>query len=532
MSAFLLSHLLTEAAERFPHRVAVTDDAGELSYAELERRTNRLANTLREAGVRRGDRVGLFLNKSVDAIVGIYGILKMGAAYVPLDPFAPAARLAYIMRDCGVRCLVTQREKVREWSLLANAGAPLDYLVVMNAAASELGEAPGGLRVVGREALEAAPAGWSGPPAIDLDLAYILYTSGSTGQPKGVMLSHLNALAYVTWCRDYFGPSPEDVFSNHAPLHFDLTILDIYTAAMAGATLAIVPPDVSLFPVQLASFIEDRRITIWYSVPSVLTMLVLKGNLSVGRLPSLRHMIFAGEVFPTKHLRALMRVLPHARFTNLYGPTETNVCTYYRVPVLPDEQTEPIPIGKPIDNVEVFAVTDTGELATEGQVGELCVRGNTVACGYWGDAERTARAFLANPFSPARDRTYRTGDLVRRAADGNILFIGRKDHQIKSRGYRIELGDIEAALSAHSRVEESAVVAIPDEVVGNRLKAFVVANDPALKDRDLVTFCAERLPKYMIPEFFEFVTGLPKTSTGKIDRRALGTPAVLSRDQA
>ena len=532
MRGFLLPHLLTEAAERFPHRVAVKDDAGELRYAELERRANRLAHALREAGVSRGDRVGLLLNKSIDAIVGIYGILKMGAAYVPLDPFAPAPRLAYITRDCGVRCLVTQREKSQEWRLLAEAGAPLEHLVVMNAEASELGEPPKGVRTLDRRALDAAPGEWPGVPGIDLDLAYILYTSGSTGQPKGVMLSHLNALAYVTWCYDYFGPRSEDVFSNHAPLHFDLTILDIYTAAMAGATLAIVPPDVSVFPLQLASFIEDRRITIWYSVPSVLTMLVLRGNLTVGRLPSLRHVIFAGEVFPTKHLRALMKLLPHAQFTNLYGPTETNVCTYYRVPILPEAQTEPIPIGKPIDNVEVVAVTEAGPPAADGEVGELYVRGNTVAAGYWGDAERTARSFLANPFSPAQDRTYRTGDLVRRAADGNFIFIGRGDHQIKSRGYRIELGDVEAALAAHPRVEECAVVAIPDEVVGNRLKAFVVANDPGLKEGDLVKFCAERLPKYMIPEFFEFVTSLPKTSTGKIDRRVLGTPAVLSRDQA
>ncbi len=525
MRAFLLPHLLTGAAERFPDRIAVRDELGALRYAELERQSNRLAYTLRESGVLRGDRVGLFLNKSLDAIVGIYGILKAGAAYVPLDPFAPAARLAYILRDCGVRCLVTQREKGREVTQLVVSGAPVETLVVSNAAAREVAEPLEGIRYVGTETLDAAPEHWPGAPGIDQDLAYILYTSGSTGQPKGVMLSHLNALAFVEWCHSYFRPTPEDVFSNHAPLHFDLTILDIYTAAMAGAALAIVPPDVSVFPVQLARWIEERRITIWYSVPSILAMLALRGNLAVGRLPSLRHVIFAGEVFPTKHLRALMTLLPRAQFTNLYGPTETNVCTYYRVPVLPENQTESIPIGLPIDNVEVVVTGDDGRPAAEGETGELYVRGNTVAHGYWGDAERTARSFLLNAFTPARDRMYRTGDLVRRREDGHLIFIGRRDHQIKSRGYRIELGDIEAALAAHPGVAECVVVAIPDEVIGSRLKAFVVTNE-VVKEGDLARFCADRLPKYMVPESFEFVSALPKTPTGKTDRKALVTSSV------
>lgn len=532
MRPFLLPHLLTGAAERFPDRMAVQDVEGSIRYADLEGRANRLAHVLGDAGVRRGDRVGLFLNKSIDAIVGIYGILKAGAAYVPLDPFAPASRLAYIARDCGIRCLVTQREKSREWRALVEAGAPLTWLIVMNAKAGEITEAPEGVSCLGQDALGAAPADGRGTPGIDQDLAYILYTSGSTGQPKGVMLSHLNALAFVTWCHDYFGPTPEDVFSNHAPLHFDLTILDIYTAAMAGAALVVVPPEMSVFPVQLAAFIEQRRITIWYSVPSVLTMLALRGSLAVGRLPILRHVIFAGEVFPTKHLRALMRLIPHAQFTNLYGPTETNVCTYYRVPDLPEDQTEPIPIGTPIDNVEVIVAMEAGRPAGDGEVGELSVRGNTVAHGYWGDPERTGKSFLVNATNASRDRVYRTGDLACRRADGNLLFIGRSDHQIKSRGYRIELGDIEATLSAHPRVEECAVIAIPDEVVGNRLKAFAVSSDAGLTEGDLVKFCSDLLPRYMVPEFFEFVSGLPHTSTGKIDRRALGAPAVLTRDQA
>lgn len=532
MRAFLLPQLLMRAADRFPDQVAVRDTRDTLSYAQLDAQSNRLAHLLRDAGVRQGDRVGLFLSKSAAAIVGIYGVLKAGAAYVPLDPFAPETRLGYIARDCGIRHLLTQREKAASCKAMIDAGAPLHTLIFMDDRPRAMPEPLTGVRYVGWEALSAARESPPGLAGIDQDLAYILYTSGSTGQPKGVMISHLNALTFTEWCHDYFEGTPQDVFSNHAPLHFDLTILDIFATAAAGAALAIVPPEISVFPVQLVEFIEKRGITVWYSVPSILTMLVVRGNLTLGRLPTLRHVIFAGEVFPTKHLRALMHLVPHAQFTNLYGPTETNVCTYYRVPLLDPEQTEPIPIGRAIDNIDVFVVGESGGRAADGEVGELYVRGNTVAHGYWGDTERTTRSFIVNPLTQMKDRVYRTGDLVRRLPDGNLAFLGRKDHQIKSRGYRIELGDIETALAAHPAVAECAVVAIPDDMVGNRLKAFVVVNDPALKEGDLAKFCSGLLPKYMIPEFFEFIAVLPKTSTGKTDRKALAAPAVPVADHS
>ena len=521
MSAYLLPHLLMEAARRHPHRPAVTDPGRTLTYAALEEETNRVAHALQAAGVRAGDRVGLLLHKSVDAIAGLYGIMKAGAAYVPLDPFAPAQRLSYILRNCGIRCLVTGEEKSAIWPELLASGAPIEVLFVLNADTPNLASGRHDVAVLGRPALAASPSDPPPPSAIGLDLAYVLYTSGSTGQPKGVMLSHLNALTFVRWCHKYFQATEEDVFSNHAPLHFDLTILDIYAAAMAGARLVIVPPEASVFPAQLAAFIEQHGITIWYSVPSVLTMLVLHGNLAPGRLSSIRHLIFAGEVFPTKHLRNLMRLLPRAQFTNLYGPTETNVCTCYRVPSLPADLTEPIPIGQAIDDVEVFAITESGGLTPPGEVGELYVRGTTVAYGYWGDEAKTARGFVANPIGPAPDRVYRTGDLVRQTPQGDYLFLGRRDHQIKSRGYRIEIGDIEAALYAHPDVTECVVVPIPDEVIGNRIAAFVVVRDAGLTADQLARFAGTLLPKYMVPETFQFLPRLPKTSTGKVDRQAL-----------
>jgi acyl-CoA synthetase (AMP-forming)/AMP-acid ligase II len=235
----------------------------------------------------------------------------------------------------------------------------------------------------------------------------------------------------------------------------------------------------------------------------------------------LRTVLFAGEVFPTKFLRRLMSLLPQARFCNLYGPTETNVCTWYDVPPISEDQVEPIPIGRAIADDEVFAVTDDGRRAATGEVGELCVRGSTVMQGYWGDPERTARTLVPNPLGGnTTDLVYRTGDLVAEDSDGNYRFFGRRDSQIKSRGYRIELGEIESALYASPNVEECAVLAVPDPIVTNRLLAVVVVNNGA-GSGDLIKACAERVPNYMIPERFEFREVLPKTSTGKVDRQTL-----------
>jgi acyl-coenzyme A synthetase/AMP-(fatty) acid ligase len=252
-------------------------------------------------------------------------------------------------------------------------------------------------------------------------------------------------------------------------------------------------------------------------------MLVLRGGLEEGRFPRLRTILFAGEVFPTKYLRELMRLLPHVRFCNLYGPTETNVCTWYDVPPIAEAETEPIPIGRAISGVEVFPVGDDGDRPASGEPGELYVRGPTVMRGYWGDEDRTVRSLVPTPFTDhPPDLSYRTGDLVVADADGNYRLLGRRDHQIKSRGYRIELGDIESALYSHPSIVECAVVATPDELVTNRIHAYVVVRDPV--DRmDLVRFCRSRLPKHMIPETFEFREVLPKTSTGKVDRRSLVT---------
>lgn len=518
---YLLHQLLEASADARGDAPAVVDRDRTITYGDLERRSNRLAHLLEELGVQRGDRVGLYLDKSLESVLGAYGIMKAGAAYVPLDPQAPPSRVGYICGDCDIRVLLTEKGKAESWSGVREIAGRPEALVVLDADDAAPGDAPEGMLVAGPAEIDARPETRPRPATISLDLAYILYTSGSTGDPKGVMLTHANALAFVHWAVDEFGVDGGDRLSSHAPLHFDLSVFDLFAAAEAAAPVVLVPHGTSVFPVELARFIERERITVWYSVPSALTALTLRGNLEPGAWPELRTILFAGEVFPTKYLRQLMRLLPRVRFANLYGPTETNVCTWYEVPPLADEMVEPISIGVAIDDVEVFAVTDDGRPAAHGETGELYVRGPTVMRGYWGDPERTGRSLVPHPFrTDVSDPVYRTGDLVEEMGDGNLRFLGRRDAQVKSRGYRIELGDVETAIYAHPDVVECAVVAVPDDLVTNRLKAFVVARGD-LDEAGLTRICAERIPRYMVPETFELRDALPKTSTGKIDRQSL-----------
>jgi amino acid adenylation domain-containing protein len=517
---YLLHHLLASSAARHPDRIAVEDRDRSITYRDLAARSNQLANLLIDRGVRRGDRVGFFLDKSMESVIAIYGIMATGAAYVPFDPRAPISRLAYIARNAGMTHLIAGVEKASQWEALVAEGAPLEHLVVLNADQVPDG-VPSSVSAWSGSDVDGYPT--TGPNVIQIhhDLAYILYTSGSTGDPKGVMLSHLNALAFVNWTVEEFGVTAADRLSSHAPLHFDLSVFDLYAAAEAGATVVLVPPETSVFPREVVRFIESKRISVWYSVPSILSMLTMRGGLKTGDLPTLRTLLFAGEVFPTKYLRQLMGLLPAVRFANLYGPTETNVCTWYEVPQLDPERDDPIPIGKGIPNVECYVVGEDGTIVNPGEVGELYVRGSTVMQGYWGDPERTAKGLIVNPFGGAlTDRIYKTGDLVQEDAEGNYRFLGRRDNQIKSRGYRIELGDVETAIYAHPDVVECAVVAVPDELVTNRLKAYVVVRD-GLSRSDLIQFLGERIPPYMVPDMVEFRDVLPKTSTGKIERRAL-----------
>ena len=521
--AYVLQQLLSKSARLYPDKAAVWARGTSITYRELEERSNQLAHRLRKQGVQKGDRVGLFFPKCVESIISMLGVLKAGGVYVPLDPQAPADRVGYIIGNCGIRVLITNGEK--RHALTPDTLATLEGCILTDETSNSDG-------IVAWTSLSEFPAAHA--PEVNLietDLAYILYTSGSTGRPKGVMLSHQNALTFVEWCAETFKVTSEDRLSNHAPLHFDLSVFDIYNTLEAGATVYLITEELALFPTSLANFIESQGITIWYSVPSALMLLLLHARMTAEKLKSVRIILFAGEVFPMKYLRQLAELSQESELYNLYGPTETNVCTYYKVERERLASLEKLPIGIACANTEAFAVATDGRLAAAGEPGELYVRGPAVTYGYWADAEKTRTMVAPNHFQHHfEEKMYRTGDIVTVGDDGNFYFQGRRDSMIKSRGYRIELGEIESALLSHPGVREAAVFAVPDEVIGNRIRAVVSAHVPdSLTALELQQYCSTRVPKYMIPEVIDLCDELPKTSTGKIDRVRLAQQAVAAR---
>lgn len=527
----LLPSLVTRAAARAPEAPAVVMDGATLTYGALEARSSRFARSLAAHGVRRGDRVALWLTKSPDAIVALYGVMKTGAAYVPVDPAAPAARLATIARDCAVAGLVTTSDRAPALDGAFGADAPMRALWYADlAAATAATPRVCGLPGVPFSALDAESGAPFDSPALEDDLGLILYTSGSTGVPKGVMLSHRNVRAFTDWAAGTFGLGAADRVANHAPFHFDLSTFDLYAAALAGAPVYPVSPRILSFPAAVAKqWAEQDRLTVWYCTPSSLVLMLTRGGLDRLDLSALRVLLFAGEVFPVKYLRQLMALAPRARFVNLYGPTETNVCTWYDVTAPPAGET-PLPIGRACPYDEALVLDESLKPVPAGGVGELWIRGASVMHGYWGRPERTALSLqVVEVGGGLTDRAYRTGDLVRERPDGNLEFLGRRDHQVKTRGYRVELGEIETRLAAHPAVDEAVVVAVPDEEVTHRLHAVVAARPGTAVTADqLRQHCAETLPRYMVPETVEFRPQLPRTSSGKVDRQAL-TRALTER---
>jgi amino acid adenylation domain-containing protein len=511
--------LIASASRRGKH-IAVVDGggAGRVSYADLHALSDRLRDRLAALGVQRGDRVGIYVRKSADSLAAIFGILKSGAAYVPVDPTAPAPRNAYIHDNCRVKAVIVEQGFVdayrQELTRLGNALPPMIVI-----------EGSGGSAFLAA-ALDQLDAQSPATPVDSVksgadELAYILYTSGSTGKPKGVMLTHGNAVAFVDWCSSVFEPRESDIFSSHAPFHFDLSILDIYVPLKHGARVVIVGESISKEPTALSQLIAGERITIWYSAPSILSLMAQFGKIAAHDFSSLRTVLFAGEVFPIVHLRSFKRQVPNPRYFNLYGPTETNVCTYHEIPqVVPDERTDPYPIGKVCENLEAKVIDADMQVVAPGGEGELCIAGPNVMVGYWELPEQTANGFIDG--ARGQRRWYKTGDIVVQEPNGDYRYVGRRDRMVKKRGYRIELGEIESSLYRNAEVREAAVIALADEAAGVVIKAHLSTRDgKRLSLIALKTFCSQHLPLYMIPDAFVFHETLPKTSTDKIDYQRL-----------
>lgn len=516
MSVASLQSAFIASARRDPGKAAVVEpDQAEITYAGLDALSDRMRDHLVALGVAPGDRVGLMLRKSIDAVAVLLGTLKAGAAYVPVDCGAPAARGAYILHNCEVRAAVVDAE-VADAVATELAALRASPAVIRVTRQDGAGGAALARALEARASVPVAPthAGGAG------ELAYILYTSGSTGRPKGVMLTQENAVSFVDWCSEAFAPSADDRFSSHAPFHFDLSILDLHVCFRHGATLVLVNEDAGKDIPRLAQLIAEQRISIWYSAPSVLALLAQFGQIPRREYPALKQVLFAGEVFAVKHLRSLCAQWPAPRYFNLYGPTETNVCTFYEVkPPVPEDRSAPYPIGYTCSHLRSRVLDEQGNAVPTGEEGELCISGRGVMQGYWALPEQTARGFHVDA---GGERWYRTGDIVTEAGDGCYTYRGRRDRMVKRRGYRIELGEIEAGLYRHASIKEAAVIAKPDDEQGVVIVAFLAwQGDRRPSLIEMKRFCAENLPLPMLPDRFVWQESLPKTSTDKIDYQGL-----------
>ena len=506
-----LQDLLAASVDRHADRPALVGVDETLTYAELDAAVNRVAHVLLAHGLTPGARVCVLAEKAPWTVAALIGTLRAGGAYVPVDPAGPASRVARIVGAAEPEVVLVD----------AGSRALLDEV---------LAELPGPLPVVG--AIDDAPAAFTradllaapadAPGAAPADLAHLLFTSGSTGAPKGVMITHDTVLAFVDWALRHFGAKPGDRISGHPPLHFDLSTFDIYATLAAGAELHLVPASLGIDPRGTASFIRDRALTQWFSVPSVLTYLARFDAVAQDDFPALERLLWCGEVLPTPVLAHWMRRLPHVRFTNLYGPTEATIASsFFDVPEVPADETLPVPIGRACEGEELHVLDEAMAPVPAGETGELWIGGAGLSPGYWRDPEKTAAAFRADPV--AGERLYRTGDLARADVDGVVHFLGRADSQIKSRGYRIELGEIEAALATVAGIRECAVVGVDTGgFEGTTICcAYSVAEGHELPPTELRSAVAELVPRYMVPARWAELDDLPHNVNGKIDRPAL-----------
>ncbi len=516
-----LHDLLTIQAERRPDAVAAVFQDVPTSYAALEQMSNRLARALQTAGCVKGDRISLLLTKSTRALVAMFGSLKADCIYVPIDTTSPIARIQRILHKCECRCILAEQATSAVLGDLIDRGAISDsaFVVWMD---------EGAVLSLGTRTqftwsdVEALPDQHPDSLARPSDPAHILFTSGSTGMPKGVVITHANVIHFIRWAGVYFKMSSEDRNSGHPPLHFDLSTFDIFGTVAAGAEIHLMTPETSLLPHKLADFIREKELTQWFSVPWVLQQMAKFDVVRQNDFPALKRLLWCGEKFPTPALMYWMKRLPHVTFDNLYGPTEATIASsYYRVARCLEDETAEVPIGLPCKGELMLVLDEQLRPVRPGELGDLYIGGVGLSPGYWNDPERTREVFRPNPYSSnPSDRIYNTGDLARIGEDGLVYLIGRSDSQIKSRGYRIELGEIEAAVHAIPGVQDAAVVVIG--VLGSEDKiiccAYVSHPGLDLSPLALKRQLAATLPRYMMPQRWKSLHQLPRNGNGKTDR--------------
>ena len=514
----LLHEIVERSAARFPERAAFRCRDQSLSYAELQTKSRQLANLLIEIGVKPGDRVGLFSGKTIELPTAVFGILGAGAAYVPLDPTLPAARIESLIADCGIRVLISDTHRIRT---LQKMDAELTAVIGLDESSGLQ------FRCIDWDQVFAQSEVRREVEADADSLAYVIYTSGSTGAPKGIMHTHASAMAYARAAALTYGLSEHDRLSNFPPLHFDQSIFDFFSGPLAGSCTVLITEDVMRFPANLAELIERERLTVWYSVPMPLTRM-LTDDVFTGRdLSRIRWILYGGEACPSKYLHKFLQLFPSATISNVYGPAETNQCTFYNFST-PDEVPEDgVPIGPPWRWASVRVVDPDDVHGPSVHEGELLVSSPTMMAGYWGG--RFPETFVEIEEGGVSHRYYRTGDFVREDSDGQLFFLGRRDRMIKSRGQRVELDEVEAVLGSLDKVVEAAVFAARGDDGSQQIHAAIIPTEESVNDRKIMIALQSMLSPAAIPVRIQVLRDFPRTTSGKIDRRALADSINMDR---
>lgn len=514
---FLIHHMLRSSAARHPEKEALVHGNERLTYAQVERTVNALASGLTSAGIQRGDRVAIWLEPSIPQALSVFAISRAGAVFVPMNHVLFPEQVTHIMKDCGVRSIITTSSKLRG---LRNVSSDVPSLALALTTDEPDGmDLP--LPALSYKKFAAVDPENLPDLAIEKDLAAILYTSGSTGKPKGVMLTHAQVIAGSSIVSTYLGISNEERILAVLPFSFDAGMNQIMTAFQQGACLVMTT---FVFAREVVQTLAREKITGLAGVPTFWSLMAQhQSGLESASLPHLRYITNTGGAMPQTVLSALRKALPATQVFLMYGLTEAFRSTY-----LPPEELDrrPTSMGKAIPNTEILVVTEDGRPCKPGEVGELVHRGPTVSLGYWGQPELTARVLRPHPFINKElqdgEKVCYSGDLVKTDEDGFLYFVGRRDTMIKSSGYRISPTEVEEILFQSGRIRHAAVIGVPDEILGQYVKAFVVAKNGETRDTEsLLTFCSEHMPRYMVPKSIEYVDELPKTSSGKVDYPSL-----------
>ncbi len=515
---FLVHHMLQASARRFPEREALVQGSERLHYREVAAQTAALASGLRQAGLQRGDRVGIYLDASVPQVLSIFGISRAGGVFVPINSALFPDQVLHIARDCQMKGLVTSKTKLASLTGVLQDVSSLEFIAVTEE--GDLPVVPRRLYAFEKLCGFIPPNRWS-EPTISKDLAAILYTSGSTGKPKGVMLSHANVIAGASIVSTYLGITEADRILAVLPFSFDAGLNQLMTAFQQAGTCVLVN---FVFAREIVQSLLKERITGLAGVPTLWSLLAQPNStLQKQPLPDLRYITNTGGHMPQTVLATLRHSLPTTKIFLMYGLTEAFRSTY-----LPPEELDrrPTSMGKAIPDTEILMINERGELCKPGEIGELVHRGPTVSMGYWDRPEDTNRVLRPNPLLPPElgdcEKVCYSGDLVKMDEEGFLYYVGRRDTMIKSSGFRVSPTEVEEVLFSTGRLRGAAVIGIPDEMLGQVIKAFVVPRDGDRLNADaLIEYCAEKIPHYMVPKAVEILEELPKTSSGKVDYPAL-----------